>query len=79
MGHHHHHHSHDDKNMSLKDKLKILVKHWKEHNDSHLSEYEKWEKKAKEEDLIDVAELLKEVCHHTQEISKIYEEIEKLL
>ena len=83
MGHsHHHNHSHTHKisdTKSLPEKLKILVTHWKEHNNSHLEEYKRWEQRAKEEGLIDIAELMKEVCEKTEEISNLYNEIEKLL
>ena len=74
-----HHHNHDISGKSLKEKLKILVHHWQEHNDSHLEEYKKWKEKAAEEGLIDIEELLKEVCEKVKDISELYREMNKLL
>ncbi len=81
MGNHHHHthHEHDNSDKTLKEKLSILLHHWKEHNAAHLEEYEKWQKKASEEGLIDVEELLKEVCKKVSDISELYNEIEKII
>ncbi len=84
MSHHHHHHNHSHDNCTseekgLREKLKILVAHWMEHNNSHLQEYKKWENRAKEEGEIDLAEILKEVCEKVKEIDMLYKELEKLL
>ncbi len=77
--HHHHHHSHENiEEKSTKEKLKILLKHWKEHNDSHLSEYEKWLKKAEEEDLHEYVEILKEIIAKLKQINSLYEKMEKI-
>ena len=80
MSHHYHHHSHDEniEVKSTKDKLRILLKHWKEHNDSHLIEYEKWLKKAQEEGLDDYADILKEIIAKLKEIDSLYEKMEDL-
>ena len=76
---HHHHHHEDEAGKTIEEKLKILIHHWKEHNDSHLTEYKKWQLKAKEEGIIDIAEILEEVCRKVEEISKLYKDMEKLL
>ena len=34
--------------MEEKDKLPIVIKHWIEHNESHIEEYRQWAKKAEE-------------------------------
>ena len=79
MSHHHHHHEHENIEVkSTKDKLKILLKHWKEHNNSHLIEYEKWLKKAKEENLNDYSEILNEIIIKLKEVNELYEKMEKL-
>ncbi len=78
MSHHHHHHS-DVNEKSFKEKLKILLHHWKEHNNSHLEEYKKWKEKVAEEGMLDVEELMKEVCEKVSDIGKLYDEIEKML
>ena len=80
MSHHHHHH-HENKNIevkSTKDKLQILLKHWKEHNDSHIVEYEKWLKKAKEENLVEYAEILEKIIKKLNEVSDLYEKMKSL-
>ena len=80
MSHHHHHHHHEKTEAkTLNEKLKILVNHWIEHNNSHMKEYEKWRQLAEKEDAIDIAEILKEVCEKVAEIDKLYKELEKLL
>ena len=77
--HHHHDHEHGEEEKSLKEKIKILVHHWKEHNESHLKEYQKWQQLVKDEGLIDVEELLKEVCKKVENLTELYNEIEKLV
>ena len=80
MSHHHHHYHHEKTEAkTLNEKLKILVNHWIEHNNSHMKEYEKWRQLAEKEDAIDIAEILKEVCEKVAEIDKLYKELEKLL
>jgi flagellar motor component MotA len=82
MSHHHNHshsHNHDNEGKTVKEKLQILVKHWKEHNDSHIDEYKRWENKAREEGLVDVAEILREVCDKLDEVTRLYEDIEKIV
>ena len=75
---HHHHHDHDINAKTTKDQLKILLKHWKEHNDSHIVEYEKWFKKAKEDGLNEYAELIEKVIEKMKEINEFYEKMKKL-
>ncbi len=82
MSHHHNHnhkHSNNFEEKSLREKLKILVAHWIEHNSSHMKEYEKWEQRAKDEGEIDVAEILREVCDKVREIDELYKDLERLL
>ena len=79
MSHHHHHHEHENIEVkSTEDKLKVLLKHWKDHNNSHLVEYEKWFKKAQEDGLNDYAKLLKEIIEKLKEVNILYEKMEKL-
>lgn len=37
--------------MDEKNKLSILIHHWIEHNESHMTEYKKWAKNAGEQGL----------------------------
>jgi hypothetical protein len=87
MSHHHNHnhhhdnhgHNHNFADKSIKEKLNILVSHWIEHNNSHMNEYEKWQKRAKEEGEIALAEILKEVCNKVKDIDTLYKKLENLL
>ncbi len=79
MSHHeHHHHHHEVEAKSTKDKLKILLKHWKEHNNSHIIEYEKWMKKVREEGLSEYAKIIEEVIKKMKEVDELYEKLGKL-
>lgn len=44
--------------ISDKEKLRILIPHWIEHNHSHEEEYEKWAESAKENGLGEVADFI---------------------
>ncbi len=61
---------------TTKDKLKVLAKHWKEHNESHIKEYEKWLQKCKEEGLNSEVELLEKIIGKSRELNKFYEKLE---
>ncbi len=54
---HSHTHNHGDQpsEMDLKDKLRHLLTHWVDHNNSHKDTYLSWAKKAEAEALSDVA------------------------
>jgi hypothetical protein len=58
-GHHHSHgpdHDHDHaQEMSLKEKLEILLSHWVDHNDSHKENFYSWAKKAEKAGLQKIA------------------------
>ena len=41
--------------MELREKLKILLDHWIEHNDEHIKEYSEWINKLKREGFTFVA------------------------
>lgn len=40
--------------MDDREKLSIIIKHWIEHNESHIEEYRQWAKKAGEMNLAGV-------------------------
>jgi hypothetical protein len=46
-GHHHHGHDHDhhESNEDLK-KLRMMLEHWIEHDESHVESYREWAQKA---------------------------------
>ncbi len=72
----HHHDSGDD--LSLKQKLAKLLGHWIQHNKDHADTYQDWGKKAKEEDMGNLAGLLEEASELTLEINKKFTEALKL-
>jgi nickel/cobalt exporter len=58
--HHDHHHHHDESHLEGNEieKLKVLLPHWIDHNDSHIQERERWLKTAEALGLADVAQEL---------------------
>ncbi len=79
MSHHHDHSHHSEDTGTTKDKLKILLKHWKDHNNSHILEYEKWIKRCEEESLMEQAEILKKVVEKLKEINLLYDDLSRLV
>jgi len=51
-------------------KLKKLLEHWAEHNDSHKESFVKWREIAKEEGLISVMEKLDKAIEKIDECSE---------
>ena len=51
-------------------KLKKLLEHWAEHNDSHKESFVKWREIAKEEDLISIVEKLDKAIEKIDECSE---------
>jgi len=41
--------------MNEKDKLKILLDHWVEHNDHHCEEFTKWAKRARDLGMLEIS------------------------
>ena len=72
--HHHHHHSHSGEEVSIRQKLEKLLEHWQHHNEDHARSFETWEKKAREEHLVEVAEFLVEAARLTREINEVLQE-----
>lgn len=89
MSHHHDHdhghsHDHDHSNthshehdhaheMSLEEKLQTLLKHWIDHNNSHMETYRSWAQKAEEGTLEKVGALLKQTADTSADITKTLE------
>ena len=46
--------------LSGVDKLRVLLPHWLEHNDAHISEFKKWQDIARQETSAEAAGLLNE-------------------
>ncbi|MBF0201290.1 MAG: hypothetical protein HQK66_08245 [Desulfamplus sp.] len=54
--------------MGLEDKLMVLLKHWIDHNDSHMKTYLSWAEKAREGKLDKAAHHLEGAARASQEI-----------
>lgn len=65
--------------MSFKDQLKTLFDHWIKHNDSHVSSYKDWAKKAGDNQLPETAALLDDVAALTENVSRKIEEALKTI
>ncbi len=55
-------------------KLRILLPHWIQHNDSHIAEFRKWEGEAKKESEHEVAKLLNKAIGNMGETGKALSE-----
>ncbi|GAX60294.1 permease [Candidatus Scalindua japonica] len=60
-------------------KLRVLLPHWIEHNNSHMAEFRKWEGEAKKESGEEVAQLLDKAIRDMEEAGKsLSEALEKV-
>ena len=75
---HNHSHAHAGKEseLELDEKLRLLFKHWIDHNNSHRDTYLSWAKKAEDADFLGVAHHLKEA---EEASGKITEHLTKAL
>ena len=60
-------------------KLRVLLPHWIEHNNSHIAEFRKWESKARAESGKEVSLLLEKAISDMEEAGKsLSEALEKV-
>ena len=66
--------------MDDKEKLRVLLLHWIEHNDEHKDEFEQWAEKAKgfgaasiHDDIMEAVKHLGEASSHLSKASKTLE------
>ncbi len=68
--------------MNDREKLPIIIKHWIEHNESHIEEYRQWAKKAGELDLAGVkakiTEAMEAIIRSNSLFREALEELEAL-
>ena len=64
---------------SVIDKSKVLMPYWIKHNNEHMAHYKKWLKGLKDAGLNDIAEDVKKVIQHSEEINKCTESAIKKL
>lgn len=65
----HHDHNHQKSELSFKEKLSSLFKHWIDHNSSHKENYLTWAEKAKKENLSDIVSCLKQAGELSDKIN----------
>ena len=60
-------------------KLKVLVKHWREHNTEHTGTYDGWAEKMLHMGNKDAYRVLKEIGARSREINNCFDDLEKVL
>ena len=68
------HDHHVESDLSFNQKLEKLLHHWIKHNDAHAETYREWMKKAGEEELDDIADLMKGAADLTAQITEKFEQ-----
>lgn len=59
---------------SEQEKIRILLPHWLEHNQSHKAEFEKWAEVARQEELPEVAELISRAARQIDEVNALLDQ-----
>ena len=60
-------------------KLKVLVKHWREHNDEHADTYDSWAQKMHIAGNDEAERILKEISVRTKEVIPLFEDLGNIL
>ena len=77
--HDHHHHAHENMELTFKEKLSTLFKHWIDHNLNHKESYLSWAEKAKKENFSDIVLYLEQAGELSDKINaKLEEALKKL-
>jgi hypothetical protein len=59
--------------MTDLDKLRHLLKHWMEHNDTHVSTYEEWAQKAEAMGENDLSDILKRITSESRNLNNLFQ------
>lgn len=73
MSHHHDHHDEVKKDLSFEEKMSKLLTHWIKHNDDHALTYIDWAKKAKNEQMTEIARVLDEAAETSRILNAKFE------
>jgi hypothetical protein len=65
--------------MEEVNKLKVLVKHWREHNTEHTGTYDSWAEKMRLAGNEKAYQVLKEIGSRSRELDMYFDELEKVL
>jgi chitinase len=60
-------------------KLKVLVKHWRDHNNEHADTYDSWAQKMSIAGNDEAERILKEISIRTKEVTPLFEDLEDIL
>ena len=60
-------------------KLKVLVKHWRDHNSDHADTYDSWAQKMRIAGNDEAEKILKEISVRTKELTSLFENLENIL
>ena len=77
--HDHTHHGHEKIELSFKEKLSTLFKHWIDHNTSHKASYLSWAEKAEKENFSDIILYLEQAGELSDKINQKLEQALKKL
>ncbi len=79
MTHHHHHHHDVKSDLTFEDKLIKLLEHWLKHNADHAGTYREWAKRARTNNLSQVADLLDQVSAMSVDLDDKFKEALELI
>ncbi|MFO7913146.1 MAG: hypothetical protein R6V15_13380 [Desulfotignum sp.] len=69
----------DAQEMSLEDKLAVLLSHWVDHNDSHKDNFFSWAKKAEAAGLKEIATQLEQAGALSEKVTLALKQAQKVL
>ncbi len=61
--------------MEFKEKAKIRVEHWLEHNEKHYDEYINFAKELEKNGMIEEKKIMEKVAELTKEISSLFKKL----
>jgi len=59
---------------SEEEKIRILLPHWREHNQSHQVEFTKWAAVAQRENMAEVAELIRQAAQQLDAVNTLLDQ-----
>ncbi len=60
-------------------KMKVLLKHWMEHNETHMDEYERWARIMEEDGRKDISEAIYEAIGYLKKVQEAFSKARSLL
>jgi hypothetical protein len=75
----HHHHPDHSGEMPFSEKMARLLQHWMKHNSDHAVTYQEWADRARDNDLLNLADKITEIGQLTQQINGKLKEAQNLI